>query len=130
MTKETVDVIGYFLPTDLPNDGADIVLGQGFGISRYSRKLKLPITVKDEVKSFGKTDRIDPENFFERQPDGKVRYFVDDFSNYYKSMVRNVITDLKELTWALLYIIAHKYSIEKLTFLSRCNKRKNKTYNF
>ena len=78
VTKETVDIIGYFLPPDLPNDGADIVLGQGFGISRYSRKLKLPVSVKDEVKSFGK-DRIDPENFFERQADGKVRYFVDEY---------------------------------------------------
>lgn len=78
VTKETVDVIGYFLPPDLPNDGADIVLGQGFGISSYSRKLKLPVSVRDEVKGFGE-ERIDPEKFFGRQENGSVKYFVNDY---------------------------------------------------
>ena len=50
LTKETSDVIGYFLPTQFATNTADITLGSGIGLSVYNRKLKLPVTVKDEVE--------------------------------------------------------------------------------
>ena len=47
LTKESVQAIGYLLPTSLPASGADIVLGAGFARSIYSRKHKIAIVLYD-----------------------------------------------------------------------------------
>lgn len=50
LTKETSDVIGYFLPTEFATNTADVSLGSGIGLSNYNRKFKLPIVIKDKIQ--------------------------------------------------------------------------------
>tara|TARA_R100001377_G_scaffold66664_1_gene41972 strand:+ start:5249 stop:6379 length:1131 start_codon:yes stop_codon:yes gene_type:complete len=49
VTRETEEVLGYFLPTSFAAGGADIVLGAGMGLSNYCRKLDLPIVLHDKL---------------------------------------------------------------------------------
>lgn len=79
LTKESVEAIGFLLPTEFPDNGADIVLGQGFGLSGYRRKFNIPITVKDLVQGFGENRRVNPEHYFPRNPDGSIEYTIKDF---------------------------------------------------
>lgn len=64
ITREVVDILGWALPEDYPDDGSDVVFGAVIGAINVPRKFHVPVLIYDEVEGYSyKSKRVSPGSY-------------------------------------------------------------------